>query len=97
MNVLQPGMAAERFRKSRIVAFSSGNIYPLMPLRRAVPPSPPPAPVGEYPQSALGARGSNTSESTGPDDILRLNYAIDLRYGVLLDIARKSSRADPSI
>ncbi len=93
MNVLQPGMAAERFRKSKIVAFSSGNIYPLMPLRLGgSTESTPPAPVGEYPQSALGRERmlEYFSSIHGiPMTILRLNYAIDLRYGVLLDVGKK--------
>src|ERR1700674_4424406 len=55
MNVFQPGTAAERFAESRIVAFSSGNIYPLMPvLHGGSTESTLPGPVGEYALSALG-------------------------------------------
>jgi nucleoside-diphosphate-sugar epimerase len=93
MNVFQPGTAAERFAGSRIVVFSSGNIYPLMPvLGGGATESTPPAPVGEYGQSALGRERIfqyfSVRNST-PVTILRLNYAIDLRYGVLLDIGQK--------
>ncbi|MFN0165847.1 MAG: NAD-dependent epimerase/dehydratase family protein [Bryobacteraceae bacterium] len=93
MNVLVPGKVAERFRASRIVAFSSGNVYPLMPLALGgATESTPVAPVGEYAQSAFGRERmfEYGSQQWGtPVTILRLNYAIDLRYGVLLDIGRK--------
>jgi nucleoside-diphosphate-sugar epimerase len=93
MNVFQPGTAAERFRRSRIVAFSSGNVYPLMPvLQGGATESTPPSPVGEYAQSALGRERMLeyfSSRYGTPVTILRLNYAIDLRYGVLLDVAQK--------
>jgi nucleoside-diphosphate-sugar epimerase len=93
MNVLQPGMAADRFAASRIVAFSSGNIYPLAPVvRGGSTESTPPGPVGEYAQSALGRERmlEYFSVRNGtPMTILRLNYAIDLRYGVLLDVGLK--------
>src|SRR5437867_2103327 len=93
MNVFQPGMAAERFRQSRIVAFSSGNVYPLMPVvQGGSTESTPPAPVGEYAISALGRERMLeyfSSRHGTPVTILRLNYAIDLRYGVLLDVGQK--------
>jgi len=93
MNVFQPGMAAERFRRSRIVAFSSGNVYPLMPvLQGGATEATPLAPVGEYAQSALGRERMLEYFSSlhgTPVTILRLNYAIDLRYGVLLDVGQK--------
>jgi nucleoside-diphosphate-sugar epimerase len=93
MNVFQPGTAAERFRESRIVAFSSGNVYPLaLVLQGGSTESTPPGPVGEYAQSALGRERilEYFSSCHGtPMTILRLNYAIDLRYGVLLDVGQK--------
>lgn len=93
MNVFQPGAAADRFRASRIVAFSSGNVYPLASvLRGGSTESTPPSPVGEYAQSALGRERilEYFSIRNGtPMTILRLNYAIDLRYGVLLDVGQK--------
>jgi nucleoside-diphosphate-sugar epimerase len=93
MNVFLPGVAAERFRNARIVAFSSGNVYPLMPvLQGGATESTPPAPVGEYAQSALGRERMLeyfSSRYGTPVTILRLNYAIDLRYGVLLDVGQK--------
>lgn len=93
MNVFQPGAAAERFRRSKIVAFSSGNVYPLTPvLQGGATESTPPAPVGEYAQSALGRERMLeyfSARNGTPMTILRLNYAIDLRYGVLLDVGQK--------
>jgi nucleoside-diphosphate-sugar epimerase len=93
MNVFQPGTAADRFRQSRIVAFSSGNVYPLVPvLQGGATESTPPAPVGEYAISALGRERMLeyfSSRHGTPVTILRLNYAIDLRYGVLLDVGQK--------
>src|SRR5581483_2347516 len=91
MNTYLPGLVAERFRDSRIVAFSTGNIYGLQPaVQGGSVESTPVAPVGEYAQSALGrermfAYGANRCGT--PVTILRLNYAVELRYGVLVDIA----------
>jgi nucleoside-diphosphate-sugar epimerase len=93
MNTYLPGLVAERFRASRIVAFSTGNVYPLVPVTGGgATEHTPPGPVGEYAQSALGRERmfeyvSNTYGT--PVVLLRLNYANELRYGVLLDIGRK--------
>jgi nucleoside-diphosphate-sugar epimerase len=99
MNVVAPALAAERFRASRIVAFSTGNVYPLAPVASGGPTeSDSPAPVGEYAQSCLGRERmfQYFSETRGtPAVILRLNYAIDLRYGVLHDVAQKVWRREP--
>ena len=92
MNTLLPGLVAERYRDSRIVAFSTGNVYPLNKVRNggAVESDAVEA-RGEYAQSALGRErmfeyGSHTwgTEVT----ILRLNYSVELRYGVLIDVAQ---------
>ncbi len=99
MNVFQPGTAADRFAGSRIVAFSSGNIYPLMPVSHGgSTESTLPGPVGEYAQSALGRERMLeyfSARNGTPMTILRLNYAIDLRYGVLLDIGLKVFERKP--
>jgi nucleoside-diphosphate-sugar epimerase len=93
MNAYLPALVAERFRHSRIVVFSSGNVYPLVPMDSGgATEETPPAPIGEYAQSVLARERifehfSRRDET--PVTLLRLNYAIDLRYGVLLDIARK--------
>lgn len=90
MNTFLPGLVAERFRNSRIVAFSTGNVYPLMPIAHGgATESTPVGPVGEYAQSALGRErmfeyGSSRWGTRAV--ILRLNYAVELRYGVLVDI-----------
>lgn len=93
MNTYLPARVAERFRNSRIVAFSSGNVYPLVPIAHGGPAeSHPPDPVGEYAQSVLGRERMFEYFSCRygtPVTLLRLNYAIDLRYGVLLDIGLK--------
>jgi hypothetical protein len=92
MNTYLPGLVAERYRSSRIVAFSSGNVYPLVPVTSGgATESSSTAPVGEYAQSVLGRErmfewGSDRWQT--PVCLLRLNYAVDLRYGVLMDIGR---------
>jgi hypothetical protein len=92
MNTYLPALVASRFRNSRIVAFSTGNVYPLRsPGEGGAVECTPVAPVGEYAQSALGRERmfEHGSAKWGtPVAILRLNYAIDLRYGVLLDIGQ---------
>jgi nucleoside-diphosphate-sugar epimerase len=92
VNTFLPGLIAERYRKSRIVAFSTGNVYPLRSISEGgAVESTPVGPVGEYAQSALG-RGrmfENGSMRWGTRvTLLRLNYAVELRYGVLVDIGR---------
>lgn len=93
MNVLVPAMVAERYRDSRIVAFSSGNIYPFLPVvSGGATEETPVGPIGEYALTVLGRERvfEYYSEKYGtPVTLLRLNYAIDLRYGVLLDIGQK--------
>ena len=93
MNTFLPGLVAERYRDSRIVAFSSGNVYPLTRVLHGGPTeTSPTGPVGEYAQSVLGRERmfEYYSRQYGtPVVLLRLNYAIDLRYGVLLDIGQK--------
>ena len=93
MNTYLPGRVAEKYRNSRIVVFSTGNVYPLTPISHGgATETNPVAPIGEYAQSCLGRERvfEHASNQFGtPLAILRLNYAIDLRYGILLDIAEK--------
>ena len=93
VNAWAPGLVANRFRNSRIVALSTGNVYPFTPAESGgATEQTPPAPVGEYAQSALARERifEYFSETQGTRvAILRLNYAIDLRYGVLLEIGTK--------
>ncbi len=98
MNVHLAALAAERYRNSRIVAFSSGNVYPFVPITSGgATESTAPAPVGEYAQSVLG-RERMFEYFSGlygtPVVLLRLNYAAELRYGVLLDIGNKVFRRE---
>ena len=98
-NVLAAAIAAQRYRGSRIVAFSTGNVYPLTPVSGAGPRETDPiGPVGEYAQSALGRERvlAHLARAHGtPMAILRLNYAIEPRYGVLRDIAERVRRGEP--
>ena len=99
MNAYLPARVAERFKHSRIVAFSSGNVYPLSPIARggsmegsALEP------VGEYAMSAVARERLLTymSKTHGtPMAILRLNYAVETRYGVLLDIGTRVFERKP--
>ena len=92
MNAYLPGRVAERYRHSRIVAFSTGNVYPFSPVTSGgVAEDHPTDPVGEYGQSCLGRERIFQYFSMKyeiPTLIYRLNYAIDLRYGVLLEVAK---------
>ena len=93
MNVYVPALVAERYRNSRIVAFSSGNIYPFLPmLTGGATEEMPPAPLGDYAQSVLGRERMFeyfSARHGTPVTLLRLNYAVELRYGVLVDIASR--------
>ena len=99
MNSFLPGLVAEAFRGARISAFSTGCVYPFAPIgsggaTEAVPPDPP----GEYAQSCVGRERMFEHFSTlhgTPGRLIRLNYAIDLRYGVLYDIASKLAAGKP--
>jgi nucleoside-diphosphate-sugar epimerase len=92
MNTYLPGLVAERYRNSRIVTFSTGNVYPLRSVAEGgATESTPVGPIGEYAQSALGRERMfeyGSSRWGTPVAILRLNYAVELRYGVLVDIGR---------
>lgn len=99
MNAYLPALVAERYRHSRIVVFSSGNVYPLVPVESGgATEATLPAPVGEYAQSVLARERIFEYFSClhdTPVTHLRLNYAIDLRYGVLLDIGSKVFAGSP--
>ena len=99
MNAHLPGLVARRFRHSRIVAFSTGNVYPLVPvIQGGSTEEDPPQPVGEYAMSCLGRERifehySRTLQI--PIAMLRLSYAVEMRYGVLADIASKVLNDQP--
>jgi nucleoside-diphosphate-sugar epimerase len=99
MNAHVPALVAQAFRNSRIVAFSTGCVYPFVPVDgkgsdETMPPNPP----GEYAQSCVGRERMfeyfSRAYST-PGRLFRLNYAIDMRYGVLHDIATKVLTGKP--
>ena len=98
-NTILPARVAERFSQSRLVAFSTGNVYPLVAVDGpASTEDDMPAPVGEYAQSCLGRERvlEFVSREKGTLVLIyRLNYAVDLRYGTLVDIARRVSDGDP--
>jgi nucleoside-diphosphate-sugar epimerase len=93
MNVHVPAIVAEHFRSSRIVAFSTGCVYPFVGIDSggATEDTPLLGP-GEYAQSCVGRERMFEHFSqvhSTPGRLFRLNYAIDMRYGVLFDVARK--------
>lgn len=99
MNAHVPALVAQAFAGSRIVAFSTGCVYPFVPVSgkgadETVPPNPP----GEYAQSCVGRERMFeyfSRKFKTPGRLFRLNYAIDMRYGVLHDIATKIVRDQP--
>jgi nucleoside-diphosphate-sugar epimerase len=99
MNVVAPVLCAERYAGSRIVAFSTGNVYPLVPVTgRGASEADAVAPVGEYAASCVGRERVFEHFSRAratPVAIFRLNYAVDLRYGMLVDVAVRVLRGEP--
>jgi nucleoside-diphosphate-sugar epimerase len=99
MNTLAPAEAARHFRRSRIVAFSTGCVYPLVSAASGgCAEETAPEPVGEYAQSCLGRERLFeyfSAEHGTPVLLFRLNYSIDLRYGVLHDIAERIAAGAP--
>jgi nucleoside-diphosphate-sugar epimerase len=99
MNALVPAIVAERFAAARIVVFSTGNVYPFTPVALPGPTEDTqPEPVGEYAMSCLARERlfEHFSARLGTAGrIVRLNYAIDCRYGVLFDIAAKVAAGTP--
>jgi nucleoside-diphosphate-sugar epimerase len=99
MNAHVPALVAQAFAGSRIVAFSTGCVYPFVPVDgkgadEAVSPDPP----GEYAQSCVGRERMFeyfSRQYATPGRLFRLNYAIDMRYGVLHDIATKIAGGKP--
>ncbi|HPO15914.1 MAG TPA: NAD-dependent epimerase/dehydratase family protein [Candidatus Hydrogenedentes bacterium] len=99
MNAYLPGMICQKFRHSRIAAFSTGNVYGVKPVAAGCPPEDAELnPEGEYAMSCLGRERifEHFSRTLNiPMTLLRLNYACEMRYGVLVDLARKVWREQP--
>lgn len=99
VNAAMPDRVARRYRNSRITTFSTGNVYPLVPLSTGgATEEYPVGPVGEYAMSCLGRERvfEFAAQNSGtPLSIIRLNYAVDLRYGVLYDIASTIQAGEP--
>jgi nucleoside-diphosphate-sugar epimerase len=97
-NAYLPGRVASRYAGSRIAALSTGNVYPLSPIGGGATEETEPGPIGDYAMSCLGrervlahlAQRTNT-----PISLIRLNYAVELRYGVLVDLARTIAAGEP--
>ncbi|MCK4992026.1 MAG: epimerase, partial [Bacteroidales bacterium] len=84
---------------SNIVAFSTGCVYPLVPVESGGSlETDPPVPVGEYAQSCLGRERMfeyGSKQHNTKACLIRLNYSVELRYGVLVDIALKVKNQEP--
>jgi nucleoside-diphosphate-sugar epimerase len=100
MNALVPAIVAERFAHSRIVAFSTACVYPFVPVTGggATEDTPTTPPAGEYANSCVARERlfqyfSHQCGTAGR--LIRLSYAIDMRYGVLHDVARKVLAQEP--
>ncbi|WP_321476372.1 NAD(P)-dependent oxidoreductase [uncultured Paludibaculum sp.] len=99
INAFLPGLVMCRYQGARIAAFSSGNVYPLVPVESGgATEQTPPLPLGEYAQSVLARERifeHSTLEWGTRVALIRLNYAVELRYGVLVDIGRKVLAGTP--
>ena len=99
MNSYLPGLVADKFKNSKIVAFSTGCVYPFVSYNSGGSKETDRTdPVGEYAQSCLGRErlfefGSNKNQT--PVSLIRLFYAVEMRYGVLVDIATKVYNEEP--
>ena len=98
MNSVLPAFVVDKFKKSNIVVFSSGNIYPIVPVNSGgCSENDRPLPNGEYAMSCLARERSfeYAAQTFGTKVfIYRLNFAVDLRYGVLFDVADKIMKGE---
>jgi hypothetical protein len=99
VNTYLPAIVADHFRQSRIVAFSTGCVYPLVPVESGgSKETDAPVAIGEYAQSCLGRErmfefGSQRNKTEVA--LIRLNYSVEMRYGVLVDIALRVKNNEP--
>ena len=99
VNTLASAHAAERYASTRIVALSTGNVYPMVPVASGgATEAHPLTPFGEYANAAVARErifGYYSDRNATPIALMRLNYAVELRYGVLVDIARRVWTGEP--
>ena len=99
VNSYLPAIVADHFKHSRIVAFSTGCVYPLVPVEsRGSVETDVPVAIGEYAQSCLGRERMfeyNSIKNKTEVTLIRLNYSVEMRYGVLVDIALKVKNNQP--
>lgn len=92
VNVELPARIAARFRNSRIVAFSSGCVYPFVTAASGgATESTPASPIGDYAASCLAREEAFAAAALlqgNPIALIRLNYSVEFRYGLLVDIAK---------
>jgi len=98
-NEEMPDLVARRFRSASIVALSTGCVYPFAPVdSMGCTEEVEPAPPGDYARSCLGRESAfaRVSREHGtPTALIRLNYSVEFRYGVLTDIALKVLHGEP--
>ncbi|MCL5408879.1 MAG: NAD-dependent epimerase/dehydratase family protein [Candidatus Omnitrophica bacterium] len=99
VNTGLPSLVIDKYRHSKIIVLSTGNIYPFVSVKsRGSIETDTPEPVGEYAQSCFGRERICqyfSEKYKTPMTIIRLNYAVELRYGVLFDIAMKVKKGIP--
>ena len=99
LNSFLPGLVAQHYKDSRIVVFSTGNVYPLVDINSGgASEETAPDPIGEYAQSCLGRERIFEYFSqlhNTPMTIIRLNYANEPRYGIIVDLTRKILNDEP--
>lgn len=98
-NTVLPARVMQRYSASRVVALSTGNVYPFVAAATGgCAETVPPNPVGEYAMSCLGRERviSHVAQQRGIGVVVvRLNYAVEMRYGVLVDLASTLVRNEP--
>ena len=99
LNSFVPGMAARHYKNARIVAFSTGNVYPLVDIKSGgASEETAPEPIGEYAQSCLGRERMFEYFSQlykTPVTLVRLNYSNEPRYGIIVDLTLKILNDEP--